>query len=322
MADRSSIEWTDATWNPIRGVKGKWSCVKVSPGCQNCYAEVQNVRFKGPHYTAGADELRLDERILMEPLRWKKPRRVFVCSMTDLFEGRVRQEWVARIFAVMALAGQHTFQVLTKRPAPMREFLTWIGRSFDRLKDACPPGWAMQFHGLPLVRWPLTNVWLGVSVEDQERADERIPLLLQTPAGVRFVSAEPLLGPVDLHRGGFSLVEAVTSPAGRRYPGLDWVIVGGESGPGARPCDLAWIRSIRDQCREASVPVFVKQIGPWWFESRPLTNEEERQRIAIGAGPEVAVRMRRMIDRKGGNPSEWPKDLRVRQFPSTQGGTA
>lgn len=295
MSAKTGIEWTDATWNPIRGVRGKWSCVKVSPGCANCYAEAMNVRFGGPRYTVGADELRLDPDVLAEPRQWKKPRRVFVCSMTDLFEERVKDEWIESVWTTMGRSPNHTFQVLTKRAERMRDVMA----------------------GLPT----LPNVWLGVSVEDQERADERIPLLLQTPAAVRFVSAEPLLGPVDFLRLGTmddgtrgalsydALAGGWWHRRGRAErwirrdegPRLDWVIVGGESGPGARPMDLAWARSTVKQCRAAGVAVFVKQLG-----ARP-----------DGAGFSVAARYTgRLRDRKGGDPSEWPDDLRVREWPA------
>jgi protein gp37 len=305
MGDKTAIEWTDATWNPIQGTKGRWSCVKVSEGCKFCYAERFNVRMGGPEYKVGVDKLRLDEEILTQPLRWKRPRRIFVCSMTDLFEERVPDEWIQVILSVMALAGQHTFQVLTKRAERMCRFLSDVKR--DSVLDAGAA--AMKRLGLrwqkndklygrgPAKGWPLDNVWLGVSVETQERADERIPHLLETPAAVRFLSVEPLLGPVHLAPKdrvveqlspwygptGFdpTASQPVRDRASWLFPKVDWVIVGGESGgPSERALvvkapvgdterfswapkfeALQWVRALRDQCVGAGVPFFFKQWG-------------------------------------------------------------
>jgi protein gp37 len=304
MSDRTGIEWTDATWNPIRGIRGKWSCVKVSPGCEHCYAEALNVRFGGPAYKVGADELRLDEAILEQPLRWRRPRRIFVCSMTDLFEERSHVDWIARVFRVMAQARQHTFQVLTKRADRARDVLN--SRHF--LAESDGP-------------WPLRNVWLGVSAEDQQRADERIPDLLRTPAAVRWVSLEPLLGPIDLRHlvaAGtiFCGADALDDPGmGLFGTRLDWVVVGGESGPGARPCDLAWIRSVRDQCRAAGVPCFVKQLG-----ARPVTSPEPGCDTDCKGHPIGKIEGGALRSRKGGDPQEWPPDLRVREWPTAPPG--
>jgi len=286
MAD-TSIEWTDKVWNPVRG------CIKVSPGCKNCYAETFAERFrgvKGHPYEQGFD-LRLVLEKLNEPLRWKKPRRVFVNSMSDLFQDGVPDEYIGRCFDVMAQARRHTFQVLTKRPGRMR---------------ALVPTFAARHTAIDGSGWPLPNVWLGVSVENQHFADERIPLLLQTPAAVRFISAEPLLGPIDLERGGFALHRPTRSPRGKYWPGLDWVIVGGESGPGARRFDLEWGRSLVEQCRECGVPCFIKQLGSrpdgWWTNA---------------LGPRL--NSHGLTDKKGGDPNEWPEDLRVREFPANGG---
>jgi protein gp37 len=219
----------------------------------------------------------LAEKVLDQPLRWRRPRRIFVNSMSDLFHEAVPDEWIDRIFAGMARASQHTFQVLTKRPERMRDYLTsaaercweWTdplfgGPMFD---PTCP--------GSPL---PLPNVWLGVSVEDQAAAYERIPLLLDTPAAIRFISAEPLLGPVDidhwlhdsdcyLYRGGCACT--CFEP---REVCLDWVIAGGESGPGSRPAHPDWFRSLRDQCATAGVAFFFKQNGNWLHDSQAPAN--------------------------------------------------
>jgi len=248
MSNNTSIEWTDATWNPVTG------CSKVSAGCKNCYAEAIADRF-----WAGSrkfTDVMCHEDRLMEPLKWKKPRRVFVNSMSDLFHEDVPDEFIDKIFAVMALADKHKFQILTKRPSRMQSYV--VG----------------------LVSRPPSNVWLGVSVEDQATADERIPLLIETPAAVRFVSYEPALGPVDFSKvPGQSRVVA-------RIP--DWIIVGGESGANARPCKVEWIRKAVTQCAAAGVACFVKQdsgIRPGmqgripnelWIKEFPALKEESK----------------------------------------------
>lgn len=252
----TSIEWTDVTWNPVTG------CSKVSPGCAHCYAERVTHRFNRdalPWTPANAAvNVVLHPERLDAPLHWRKPRRVFVNSMSDLFHENVPDEFIARVFAVMALSPWHTYQVLTKRPELMHAYMTDFALRVNAhgWPEGVPMAPRFRANGLPnAVDWPLPNVWLGVSVENQHWADERIPLLLQTPAAVRFVSCEPLLGPVDLSRW------MGCNDPGCCTPWLDWVIVGGESGPKARPMDLAWARSLRDQCRAASVPFFMKQLG-------------------------------------------------------------
>jgi protein gp37 len=232
MSDNSKIEWTDATWNPVTG------CTKVSPGCDHCYAETFAERFRGVpghHFENGFDvQLRPDK--LDQPLRWKRPRRVFVNSMSDLFHADVPEAYIAGVFAVMARAPQHTFQILTKRPGRMRSLM----RSGD---------FQTRVLAHDVERWPLPNVWLGVSAEDQRWADIRIPVLLDSPAAVRFVSAEPLLDAMDLQ------------PYLHEVEHIDWLIVGGESGRGARPMDLEWVRNLRDQCEESPTAFFYKQQG-------------------------------------------------------------
>lgn len=274
MGDKTGIEWTDATWNPIRG------CSRVSEGCRNCYAETVANRFKGdgqPYEGLIAKggqwngTIKFVPEMLDQPLRWRRPRRIFVNSMSDLFHENVPDEVIDEVFGVMSMARQHTFQVLTKRPERMRDYLL-------RWKPSPPTDGYITRDGVPhgdngkapvfhLNRWPLPNVWLGVSVEDQKAADERIPVLLQTPAAVRWISAEPLLGPVnpfksccDWH-GKTTAAERAHIPLGRRL--LDWVVVGGESGPHARPMHPAWARSLRDQCSAAGVPFLFKQWGEW-----------------------------------------------------------
>ncbi len=308
MSDKSAIEWTDATWNPVRG------CTKVSPGCKHCYAETFAERFrgvKGHPYEQGFD-LRLVPEALTIPLQWKKPRYFFVNSMSDLFHEDVPDEYIDRVFAVMALCPQHTFQVLTKRPERMYAYVananrTAISAAAEPLCRAKENDWYGKIVPIHSTRWPLPNVWLGVSVEDQQRADERIPCLLRTPAAVRFLSCEPLLGPIRLPLGrqcdGHSPAECEQTCPGR----IDWVIVGGESGPGARPCNIEWIRSIIYQCQVAKVPCFVKQLG-----ARPYCMNGD------GFCPDGSVPVGCYLDvksPKGGDMNEWIEDLRVREFP-------
>lgn len=325
MTDRSSIEWTDATWNPIRG------CARVSAGCMNCYAERVAARFSGPgqpyegltaRTTQGpkwTGKVHTVPELLDQPLRWVKPRRIFVNSMSDLFHEDVPDEFIDKVFAVMGTAPWHTFQVLTKRPKRMLDwfnekwqpapewsqrerhellqtrakelginrtlpefqidkkgedrfdqvYAAWEKMTLNDLLDANRFWTADGQSHLMANPWPLPNVWLGVSVEDQAAADERIPLLLQTPAAVRWISAEPLLGPVSIFHPTTGDLEY---SSGNDYaPGsIDWVVAGGESGPGARPVHPDWIRSLRDQCASAhdGVPFFFKQWGEW----RPMGN--------------------------------------------------
>lgn len=272
MADATPIEWTDSTWNPITG------CTRVSEGCRNCYAEVMAARFSGPgqwgeglarivrdpngkaidHRWTG--KLRFNDRALDLPLRWRKPRRIFVNSTSDLFHEYVPDEWIDRVFAVMALAPRHTFQMLTKRPERAQAYLINHPHNHIQIRRqiAGRAPHALRSQGDAGRMVPLPNVWLGTSIEDQATADARIPHLLATPAAVRFVSAEPLLGPVDLTRWS-----GIEGDGGTMGFGLDLVIVGGESGPGARPMHPDWARSLRDQCQAAGVAFFFKQWGEW-----------------------------------------------------------
>ncbi len=247
---KTKIEWATDVWNPVTG------CTKVSEGCRNCYAERMVKRFGHRLHgdkPAGVGirprefvHVQLHPEKLDQPLHWRKPRRVFVCSMGDLFHEDVPWSFIVEVFLRMNRTGNHTFMVLTKRPERMREFC-----SSEQFMDS----------------GPLANVWLGVSVEDQKTADERIPLLLQTPAALRFVSCEPMLGPVKLWRQqpNGRLLNLGEVANGR---GLDWVICGGESGPGARPMHPEWARSLRDQCAAANVPFFFKQWGEWAWASQ------------------------------------------------------
>lgn len=275
MGDNSAIEWTDATWNPIAG------CSKVSPGCKHCYAIRVASRFAAhPNAKVRAKfagtvkdgnwtgVVNVAEHVLDQPIRWKRPRRIFVNSESDLFHEAVDNETIARIFAVMGAAAWHTFQVLTKRPARMRELLNDSGFK-ERVRL-----YLGQIVDEPIeyMLWPFRNVWLGVSVEDQAAADVRVPRLLEVPAAVRFLSCEPLLGAVELLQEGalFNYFENGFRRPVKGWPderashasgGLDWVITGGESGSNARPMHPAWVRSLRDQCVAAGVPFFFKQWG-------------------------------------------------------------
>lgn len=220
MAAKSEIEWTDATWNMLRGTKGRWFCTKVDPLCKNCYAETLNHRFRGPAFAHGKDVIRLDQKILNDPLRWREPRKIFVCSMTDLFHETVPFGWVRDVFEVMATRPDHTFQILTKREARMAEFA----------------------RVYPSSTW-LKNVWWGCSIGTRQTMSLRLPILRTLSVGVRWLSIEPLLEDLG------------TIP----LSGVSWVVVGCESGHGARPMETDWVRAIRDQCLAAGVAFFFKQ---------------------------------------------------------------
>lgn len=300
----TGIQWTDRTWNAVRG------CSRISEGCRNCYAERVATRFgtkdgpfsgyatmtkSGPRWTG---KVELIESQLLEPLKWRKPQRVFVNSMSDLFHESLPDEAIDRVFAVMALCPHLTFQVLTKRAKRMREYFS----SISRLKEIDAQVCEISAYLGDQQDWdnalPMPNVHLGVSVEDQKAADERIPELLRTPAAIRFVSYEPALGPVDFHEYAWEGIE----PTGkfRTYRGkremefdargrkLHWVIVGGESGPGARPFNVDWARNTIRQCKAAGVAVFYKQGG---YSNRCAH------------------------DKKGGHFECFPEDLKIREFP-------
>lgn len=308
MADKSKIEWTDATWNVVTG------CAKVSGGCDHCYAETIANRFAGTKaYPNGFDVQLRPERMGL-PLRWQRPRRVFVNSLSDLFHCAVPDRFIGEVFNVMGAARRHTFQILTKRHGRMRSLLRRWSEHPEK-GCHCPPeqgGCSMPVdveHGT----WPLPNVWLGVSVEDQRWADIRIPALLETPAAVRWISAEPLLGPVDLGpyltgdcpTCGDDITEDACGGLHARMQldntaaGLAWVVVGGESGPRARPTDEDWVRALVAQCASAGIAPFVKQLGAAWAKDWHVGGKSV---FSLG-------------DRKGGEWKHWPADLRVREFP-------
>jgi protein gp37 len=307
MSDKTKIEWTDATWNPITG------CSIVSAGCTNCYAmKLAGTRLKdhptrigltspsnaGPVWNG---KVRFNESMLDQPLRWKRPRRIFVCAHGDLFHENVPDKWIDRVFAVMALAPRHNFQVLTKRPERMLEYFhTLEYRSHQIAKDLL--NYLAEYpdiigrhitdesypfkDGQPddeprLYQMPLPNVWLGVSVEDQKSADTRIPELLATPAALRWISAEPLLGPVDLTEFAYK---------------IDWVVAGGESGTVARPMNPKWVRELRDQCAAYGLPFLFKQWGNW----SPMEDD-------VPEGFDPLEHQEHLFFNRAADPVEWPE---------------
>lgn len=293
----SNIEWTEETWNPTTG------CDRVSPGCDNCYALTMAKRLKAmgsekyqtdgdPRTSGPGFGVASHEDALPIPLRWRKPRTVFVNSMSDLFHPKVSDEFIAKVFGVMAATPQHTYQILTKRAPRMRALMN-------------NPDWVASIHN-PQAHWPLPNVWLGVSAENQEQADRRVSELVKAPAAAHFVSAEPLLGPVDLSKWlgiewsdmGMWLEEMFATISGRGSL-LDWVIVGGESGPGARPMDEKWAADLVDQCQTSSTAVFVKQMGSVWAADHAVNRADNP---------------------KGGDTLAWPEAMRVRQMPGASRG--
>lgn len=276
MSTQSKIEWTEVTWNPVTG------CNKISAGCKNCYAETMHKRLKGmgqKKYQANFnDGPMVWEDILREPFKWKKPRRVFVNSMSDLFHEDVPFSFIDMVFAVMASTPQHTYQILTKRADVMVKWFNYLDTSW---KNECMRGdariryssWHNFGQKIPYEKWqwPLPNVWIGVSVENQEQANKRLHFLNYIPAAVKFVSAEPLLGPVVFEK---ALGESLKWHAGGLKNCISWVIAGGESGHGSRPMHPDWVRSLRDQCQGAGVPFFFKQWGEWYTNAFKMGSGE------------------------------------------------
>lgn len=323
------IEWAERVWNFLRG------CSMISPGCQHCYAMLQAHRFDypggayegltemGPGGPRWNGKVRLVEEKLTEPLSVRRGQKWFVNSMSDLFHEDVPFEFIDKAVAVMALTPQHTYQILTKRPERMREYCSTVDaiRVSELAKDMYrqsldwtrrDPPYPTEPYGNPergfqwFVPWPLPNVWLGVSVENQQYADERIPKLLQTPAAVRFVSYEPAL----------AAVRFFTPWLTEKLPNLDWIIVGGESGSGARPFNIQWARDVVRQCKAAGVACFVKQVGANPFLKFERSHHEERPGLKIHIEQLQIDTTIRLKDSKGGDMSEWPIDLRIREFPA------
>lgn len=323
VGDKTGISWSESTWNPIVG------CSKVSPGCAKCYAETLALRWgwtpKPWLPENAAENVFLKPERLAQPIRWKRPRKIFVNSLSDVFHEQVPNEFIDRIFAVMMLAPQHTYQVLTKRPERMREYFDvgdeTIGlatMNYRQRRVMFAANMTAQELGLKKVmlptQWPLRNVWLGTSVENA-RWRTRIDDLRQTPSAVRFLSCEPLLGPLvcpSCKGWGFDVNCDPSDPTGQTpmqvpcqafgheanhdldLKGIEWVIVGGESGPGARPMDESWVRDIRDACERQDVALWVKQMGEVW------------SRANLGHGGHAATM------------EEFPKDLRIQEFPAAE----
>lgn len=316
MGESSKIQWTDATFNPWRG------CDKVSPGCANCYAEKLSHRNPAVlgEWGPGAARVPAAESYWRQPIKWNRDaeregvrRRVFCLSLGDVFEDHEALPGLRRRLGALIIATPHLdWLLLTKRP--------------ERWREASRELWVRFVDEAPLP----PNVWLGTSVEDQQRADERIPHLLEAPAAVRFLSMEPLLGPVDLAGNGGGN-DYLGDRSDRDEDGIAWIIIGGESGPGARPCEVAWIRGILAQCRAASVPAFCKQLGALAVvpEGRGESNKEraadedrehrlwpEGTRLGNPTGnPDLNGRVLRLRDSKGGDMEEWAQDIRVRELP-------
>jgi protein gp37 len=343
MAEQSGISWTDATFNPWIG------CTKVGPGCDNCYAEaLMDKRWKRVTWGTGRPRLATSERNWKLPLLWEKEheafalahgrrRRVFCASLADVFDNEVPIEWRVNLFQLIADTPHIDWLVLTKR----------IGNAASMINEAS----RAVYKGAGEQTWPWDNVWIGATVVNQEEADRDIPKLLAVPARVRFLSIEPMLGPIDMQlpcsarcpnrtcfplqghlnercvvdseEGGI-VVECICS----RLNGLDWVIVGGESGAKARPFHVDWARAIVQQCQAAGVPVHVKQLGAQprgWCAGMVHVEPEEREGWncdfyeAHEQGGECPGRCAAMVDRAGGDPAEWPEDLRVQQWPELRG---
>lgn len=348
----TKIEWTHRPgtkgerWNPVKARNKKTGgighfCTKVSKGCNNCYAANFQPRFKNPVRYAKQDadqvEIFLDEKTLIEPLHWKKPRTIFACSMTDVFHELHEYKWLHKILGIAALCPQHTFIFLTKRPEAAFEQLSEDDDACYEIAleaaDLIPSGYnltnvhiARECGEWRLKSWPLPNVWLGVSVEDQETADERIPILLKTPAEVRFISAEPLLGPISFE--GRFVEHPSTAYHVNWAEELDWVICGGESGHKANPMHPDWARTLRDQCIAADTPFFFKQWGAWactydrdiddpdWRKCpRPTNNRERYINLEGGHGfhGERVVFMNKVSKKEAGREldgrqhNEWPR---------------
>lgn len=353
--NKTSIEWTHRpetrgeaggmTWNPIRArlknpthlgdgggkivrPNSGTFCTRISPGCVNCYASTINRRFgNGLEFTVPnleKIEFFIDERILQEPLKQKKPCTIFVGDMFDLFHAAIPNELINQVFNVALRCPQHTFQFLTKRVQRLHDYLTHDAHDggFCWDADACP----VPFKSPESCTW----FWFGASIEDQKRADERTPLLLQTPAAVRFLSVEPMLEPVNVSRymwpahwhwdakyktpqdalaAGAYAERKPQALMASGVPMVNWVICGGESGAGARPFDQKWAEVLLAQCRDSKVPFFMKQMGTKPHNGRTYVQPPDHE---PGEWVEPWLNL---SDRKGGDPSEWPEALRVREFP-------
>lgn len=320
--ENSKIQWTDCTFNPWMG------CTKVSPGCSNCYAETDNKRYGRAEWGKGKPRIRTSDAYWRKPLRWNAEAaergvrtKVFCASWADWLDIEVPTQWQVNLLSLIARTPHLNWLLLTKRISLWANLMTKAADYTWNKEDVLGAELAERWYGGQAP----PNVWLGVSVEDQQRADERIPMLLQTPARVRFLSCEPLLGPVALPAGAIwcrhhncyepSMCMDTSQPCFRRQAEatdmIDWVIVGGESGRDARPCNVRYVRSIVQQCQAAGVACFVKQLG-----ANVLGGQGDGE--WRGAGAASGVRRIKFRDPKGGDPDEWPEDLRVREFPEMQ----
>lgn len=344
----SSIHWLKGfgdmsageTWNPIRARlknghpvkaavplhKEGWACVRVSPGCEHCYSETQNMHCgtnptrlgTGMNYTVPSlDEVEifLDEETLLKPLHWKKGRLIFPCSMTDWMADFVPDGFRDKMLAVMALTPQHTYLTLTKRADRQRDYFASMdspeaeARAFNLCEWADHGGILKdRASQIALIARGLPNHWLGISAENQKYWDDRTRDLMATPASVRWVSGEPLLGEIDARNR-----LTVTRQRDRM---IDWIVVGGESGPNARPCNIEWIRSLRDQCKAAGVPIFVKQLGAKPFLHKQKSVHIEKPGMKLHMESLEIDSSIHLNDPKGGDIAEWPADLRIREYPA------
>lgn len=331
MSENSKIEWTDHTFNPWEG------CTKVSPGCANCYAESRNHRWGGDNWGKGKPRRRTSVDNWKKPLKWNRNhqelvddadtkhfmergvlkvqrQRVFSASLADWLDDEVPIEWLADFLKLIYDTPNLDWLLLTKRPENFTKRLKAVHQDSPPMTSFTH--WVSEWLNLHPASSPPPNVWIGTSVEDQQRADERIPELLRIPAAVRFLSVEPLLGPVDLHTVAWRKVDnnhAIPQPWHERQYWPDWVIVGGESGPKSRPCNVEWIRSIVRQCQAAGVPCFVKQLGS--NAEVDLAFVEWQESYAPDSFINGVSKAKATIHPKGGDMAEWPEDLRVREFP-------
>ncbi len=313
---KTYITWTDYTWNPWQG------CHKVSSGCKNCYMYTEkNLYGQDP-----ATVVRSKDATFYAPLKWEKAaaasgvqQKVFACSWSDFFIEEA-DSWRDEALAIMALTPHLTYQILTKRPERMLPYITLtetpaniLWAAGHLIKDMNKNQWgSITYHGDGVwkIQWPLSNVWLGVSVEDHEAADIRIPLLLQVPATLQFLSLEPLLAPVNLDR---FLGQMPEDEDGAPYPGnISWCIIGGESGPQARPCHLGWIASLIGQCQAMDTAVFVKQFGKYAYDYHTVQDLNRN----ITTQCKGCMQCRYVTkDSKGADIEEFPENIRIREFP-------
>lgn len=305
--NETKIEWTDISWNPVTG------CRECSPGCANCYAarlaatrladhrRYQSLAVLGAnghaHWTG---EVHLHHDKLLEPYRKRKGKKIFVCDMSDLFYEEVPENFIDKVFAVMACSPQHTFQVLTKRVERMAHYMERLADSLRHFIQAAS-AWGLNVP--EEIPYPLPNVWLGTSIENQKTADARVPVLARIPAAVRFLSIEPLLGPIRL-------------PHCTRSIHLG--ILGGESGDNCRACDIEWMRSLRDQLHGFGSAVFIKQLGSKPFATEYCDRPPVAGRTIQSADGKSWQTILNLRSRKGADTAEWPEDLRIREFPRAE----